>query len=809
MTWTLLPQPTPSPDLIAAAGGYPLAARLLAQRGMTTPEQARPFLDPDCYTPAPPGALTGVIEAAQLLAGTIRRGERILVWGDFDVDGQTSTSLLVAALRKLAGDEQIAYHVPNRFSEGHGIRVEKLARVLDDLPPVHLLLTCDTGISDGPGVAYAKTCGLTVVVTDHHDLTPEFIQLPPDAPLWGASAATAGAESVRQADAVVNPKFQAPDDPLRTLPGVGVAYKLIQQLYADVGRGGEEEEFLDLVALGIVADVAEQIHDARYLLQRGLARLRATRRIGLLALMNVAGLAPEKVDAESIGFQIGPRMNALGRLEDATVAVELLTTHDALRAGELATRMNRLNQERRVLTSQTAAAALNMIDRNPHLLDFSGLVLAHPAWHAGIVGIVASRMVEQFGKPAVLLLTPPDGPARGSARSIPSVDIGAAIAGCSELLMGHGGHPGAAGVTLEAANVDAFRRELSRQIELHQIPDAPTGLIIDAEASLADLNLELAEALQMLAPFGNGNPTPRFLTRGVTIEHDRRMGADGAHRRLTVSQAGAQQQVVWFHGGDAELPPGKIDLVYTLSINEYKGNRSLQLMFEGIRAAEPLSIQDQVDKADAPIQPMTVYDWRDRSVTVADLPENAQWYAEGVKLAMTAKDARHPAFASRLAITSRPDAPLVIWNAPPSLSLLRRLVEQSGARAVYLCAQESADDTLEGVLKQVAGMCKFALARDGLLTIDRMAARLGTAEEAVRVALLWLEQRGLITVAEWSPEDAPTDAVRIAPGGQARQDEELALRRARLEEELSEVRARRRFYRRARLQELGLESRAG
>jgi single-stranded-DNA-specific exonuclease len=805
MSWILLPPTEPSSELIAAVGGHPLVARLLAQRGFTTPEAAAPFLNADAYTAAAPAALIGVPEAAAQLQATIAAGDNILVWGDFDVDGQTSTSLLVAALRKLAGDERIAYHVPNRFTEGHGIGVEKLAEVLAGLPPTQLLLTCDTGIADAEAVGYAKAHGMTVVITDHHDLTTEFQGLTPGVDqLWGQDAADVGEASVRRADAIVNPKFQPADDPLRTLPGVGVAYKLIQQLYANLDHAGEEQEFLDLVALGIVADVAEQVHDTRYLLQRGLEQLRQTNRIGLLALMDVAGIVPDKVDAESIGFQIGPRMNALGRLEDATVAVDLLTTRDGLRAGELAAKMNRLNQDRRVLTSQTTKAALDMIARNPKLLEHNGLVLAHPGWHAGIVGIVASRLVEEFGKPTVLLLTPPGGPARGSARSIPSVDIGASIAAAGDLLIAHGGHPGAAGVTLEADKIDAFRRELSRQIELHQIPDAPTGLVLDAEVELDELNLELAEELQRLAPFGNGNPAPRFLTRGVTIERDQRMGKDGTHRRLTVRQDDATQQVVWFNGADVEIPSGPADLAYTLSINEYKGNRSLQLMFEGIRATV-VDARSTAPEIASARRGHVVHDLRGQTAAQDLFPKSASWYAEGIGLPVESKaKPGEIIFSPRHALRTTPDVPLIIWNAPPSLSLLHRLIEKSGARELYLCDHETTDDSLSAVLRQVAGMCKYALGQGGLFRIDQMAARLGTTESVIHESLLWLRDRGLIELLEWSPMGTSGDAVRVAPGDGAENRSEADLRQARLEEELSEVRARRRYYRTASLRELEL-----
>ncbi len=800
LPWNIRPPASPSAELIALTGGFPLVAQLLAQRGFTTAAAARAFLNPTFYQPAAPTALIGVEAAADLLHQAIRQRQKILVWGDFDVDGQTSTSLLVAALRKLAGQERVQFHVPNRFSESHGIRLPKLREKLDDKSfRPQVVLTCDTGITDAEAIAYAKEQGVTVIITDHHDLPAEFANLTPgqDA-LWGLGPQAQ--PMVRQADAIVNPKLQPPNDPLRTLPGVGVAYKLIQHLYTLADRSGEEQEFLDLVALGIVADVAEQVHDARYLLQLGLEKLRTTQRFGLLALMEVARLDQKTVTADSIGFQLGPRMNALGRLEDATVAVELLTTRDVMRASQLANKMERLNQERRLLTSQITKAALEMLEREPSLLDYNGLVLAHEAWHAGIVGIVASRLVEEVGKPAVLLIKEPGQPARGSARSIPGVDIGAAIAACSPLLLTYGGHPGAAGVSLLPENIDRFRRELDRQIDLHRDESAPRGLQIDLETTLESLNLDLAGALQQLAPFGNGNPTPHFLSRQLTVRSDHRLGREGAHRKLQVQGAGgAQQSVIWFHGGDAELPTGPIDLVYTLGINDYRGERSVQLSLVAIRPAEadPLLVSERSAPATR-----TLHDLRGERIRLAELPSPAQanWYAEGNQLGDQATEIE---FAPRTALVAGAvAAPLVLWSVPPSASLLQWLIKSAAPETIYVCGQLTSDDTLQAVVRQVASMCKYALSRDGLLNIDRMAARLGLTERVIRHSLLWLDRRGLITIVDWENPEMASDVVRIGPGRGERQDEEADLLQADLEAELAEIRAYRRYFLRARISEL-------
>ncbi|MBK8047954.1 MAG: hypothetical protein IPK16_12960 [Anaerolineales bacterium] len=806
-SWRVQPIITPSPELLATVGGHPLVAQLLAQRGIDTPEKAIPFLDPDQYSPAPPDALIGVENAADLLYRALQQSRHVLVWGDFDVDGQTSTALLVTALRDLASKlntwSEIRFHVPNRFKESHGIKVDSLQACLaEEGASIDLLVSCDTGIAEGPAVGFAKDQGLTVVITDHHDLSPEFQGLRPTVdPLWGLDAATAGTNSVRRADAVVNPKFQPPGDPLRTLPGVGVAFKLVQKLYALAGYSGEEDFLLDLVALGIVADVAEQVHDARYLLQRGLERLRTTQRIGLKALMHQSRVDPASLNAESIGFQLGPRMNALGRLEDATLSIELLTTNDALRAGELAAKLERLNQERQLLTRQITAAALEMVDQHPELLQFNALVLDNPHWHAGVVGIVASKLVEQFGKPTVMLLRPPGDRARGSARSAPGVDIGAAIAACSHLLLTHGGHPGAAGVSLLPENINAFRRALSDQIPLHRDDSVQTGLVVDAELAPQDLDMELVNELTRLAPFGQGNPMPILATNHLEVVEDRRIGREGTHRRLAVRAAGTEGPpvlpVIWFHGADAELPAGPLDLAYTLGINEYKGERTLQLTYVASRASRP----PEGDLALPAPGHIPAVDLRQTTVDLMALPRvtAATWYAEGTALATG--DQSVPYSPRQQATTAVPGRPLVVWSTPPSAEIWEWLKSTAQPDVIHLVARSTGNDTPPAVLRAVASTVKYAIGHfEGLLDIGRIAGRLGLTEASVRQALLCLQAEGMIEIVDWGEGDA----VRIATGAGRVQAEAKKKHFNELKDLLLEIRAYRRFFQRATFDELGI-----
>ncbi|MEP6987257.1 MAG: single-stranded-DNA-specific exonuclease RecJ, partial [Chloroflexota bacterium] len=427
------PVPLTVPDeLLQAVGGHVVVAERLVRQGIMTPLAAETFLSPAAYKPASPYEMPDMDRAVTRLQKAIAEHEHILVWGDFDVDGQTSTALLVSALKDLGA--QVVYHIPNRFTEGHGIHLPTLNILLKD---IDLLLTCDTGITANSAIHLAHMHHVDVVITDHHAL-PYILP---------------------EAEAIINPMLLHEGHPLRELPGVGTAYQLVRALYDET----PSDHLLDLVALGIVADVMVQVDDTRYWLQRGLEVLRNAPRPGIQAILERAEINPPDLTESDIGFSIGPRLNALGRLADANPAVELLTTSDKSIITERVNELEGLNQKRRFLTRQVYEGAQQKIEADDSLLKYAALVVSGEGWHSGVVGIVASRLAEDYACP-VIIFSENEGLLSGSARSVAGCNIIEAIRSQSSLLKTFGGHNMAAGLSLPTENLFEFRRGLSSYV---------------------------------------------------------------------------------------------------------------------------------------------------------------------------------------------------------------------------------------------------------------------------------------------------------------------------------------------------------
>ena len=699
----------------AAIGGHPLVAGTLVGRGFGDLEAARAFLDPARYQPASPDELPNLTRAVERLGAAIRRGETICVWGDFDVDGQTATTLLVSTLKELGA--VVRHHIPHRERESHGVNLPVLRRLIGE--GMNLLLTCDTGIDAHQALDVAHAHGVDVVVTDHHDLPPE---LP-------------------QALAVVNPKMLPGDHPLHQLPGVAVAYEVAQGLYSAAGRPAAAEWYLDLVALGIVADVAVQTGDTRYLLQRGLEALRHSQRLGLQAVIQSAGLSGQRLTEEHIGFVLAPRLNALGRLADANAAVELLTTEDLSRARILAAELEGLNARRKLLCDQVTGSALAQIERDPSLLEYGGLVLNHPTWPAGVVGIVASRLAERFNRPTILIATPDGQPGRGSARSVEGVNITAAIAAHQDMVGSFGGHPMAAGLSIDPERIPDFRRALSGTLlemvgEVRERPSLP----IAGYLSLGELTLDLVDQLERLAPFGAGNRPLTLASRDLSLLSHTPVGRNKEHRQLIVQDSGGTaQKVIWWNGAGWPLPEGRFDMACAVRASDYRGQREVQVEWVDARPIEEPAV---TLVAEAPA--VEVVDHRgdpdpvERLAQLRSGPDVQVWSeGEGGRIERAGLDRYQLG----------PSSALVIWTAPPGPDELQAALEQVSPETVFLFASDPGLDTPEGFLKRLAGLVKHALGgREGRVKVSQLAAATAHRQVTVRAGVDWLAARGHIAV---------------------------------------------------------------
>jgi single-stranded-DNA-specific exonuclease len=778
-TWIEPPDVTVPEALQTAVGGHPLVAMTLARRGMTSVSAALAFLDPALYASTPATDLPGLPQAVERTEEAIRKGQATCVWGDFDVDGQTATAILVGALRDLGAE--VSYHVPVRETESHGVNLPVLRQIIEG--GTRLVLTCDTGITAHEAVSYAQSQGVDVVVTDHHQ--------PP--------------ELLPTARAIVNPKLVQSDHPLYDLPGAGVAYKLAEALYARTQGFGPEaaSRHLDLVALGIVADLAVQRCDTRFLLQRGLAALRETPRLGLRLLAESAGLDLARITEEHISYMLAPRLNAVGRLANANVAVELLTLGEAggstpersvselTRTRILVDQMEALNARRKLLCDQVYAAAEAQIAGDRELQRAPALVLSNPSWPAGVIGIVASQLVDRYGKPAVLIAAPPGQVARGSARSVEGCNITDAIAAHADLLAAFGGHPMAAGLSIAPERIPEFSRALSRTVGAMLAAAGVIPLLrIDGCLRLGELSLPLVEDLARLAPFGPGNPPLTLVSTGLEIVQQRTVGRNDEHRLLTVSDAdGAQAQVIWWDGAREEAPTGRIDLAYAVRASDYRGAREVEIVWIDARPSAPGS-PGEIAPARAAIE---ITDYRMERAPLQILErlrhggDLAVW-REG----MAAADIR----GHDRTTLPRADA-LAIWTAPPGPAELRAALERVIPVRVCLFGVDPDLDRPEPFTRRLVGLVKYALsAHGGRTTLSSLAAATAQREITVFAALEWLAARGDIRMQREGDNLVFLKGPRRT-GQEQPFEAEIARIRARLEALLAETAAYRAFFRSA------------
>jgi single-stranded-DNA-specific exonuclease len=562
--WQLAP-PAPEDHLARFPQLSPLIVQLLYNRGVTTPQDVRDFLA-GARPEDNPFRLKGMNQAVTRLRQAIRQGEAVAIYGDFDADGVTATALLVDVLSALGA--RVKPYIPHRVDEGYGLNTDALSQLASQ--GVGVVVTVDCGIRAIAEVSYGRKLGLDFIVTDHHSVGEE---LPP-------------------ALAIINPKQPDCRYPFKDLAGVGVAFKLAQALLranrqVPVAQGElslNEEDLLDLAALGTVADLVPLLGENRSLVRRGLERLNAPRRLGVRAMIAQAGLKLGQIDATAIGFILGPRLNAAGRIDDATTSYDLLTCRSPDEAANLAQELEELNRQRQRLTVETLERVREQVliaGEDEKLFFATG-----GDFLAGIVGLVAGRLTEEFYRPAVVVELGPE-ESHGSARSIPEFNITAALDQCSDLLVKYGGHAAAAGFTVGNDNLEALRERLkeiaARQLEGVEL--TPT-LPIDAEVELSEVDWPTQALLTKLEPCGYANPAPLLLSRRAIVRGARAVGAEGRHLKLTLSDGQSIKDAIAFRQGHwiHDLPGHKnIDVVYSLEVNEWNGEERLQLNVKDLR----------------------------------------------------------------------------------------------------------------------------------------------------------------------------------------------------------------------------------
>ena len=589
-------------------------ANLVYQRGIQTEEALRDFLEPSLDQLHDPYELHDMDKAVTRIRQAIENYEQILVYGDYDADGMTSASIVKEALEQLGAECQV--YLPNRFTDGYGPNASVYKYFIEN-QGISLIVTVDNGVAGHEAIELAQSMGVDVIVTDHHSM-PEVL---PDA------------------YAIIHPEHPEASYPFKYLAGCGVAFKLATALLEEV-----QVELLDLVAIGTIADMVSLTDENRILVKYGLSVLKNTQRIGLQELFKIAGIQENEVDEETVGFQIAPRLNALGRLDDPNPAIELLTGFDEEEARDIALMINQKNEERKEIVQKIYDEAKTMVDLNKPVQ-----VLAGEGWNPGVLGIVAGRLLEELHQPVIVLNIEND-LAKGSARSIEAVDIFEALDPHRDLFVAFGGHAGAAGMTLEASKLEALSQVLVAYIEDNQVDlSTKNELFLDEELSLPDLTLETLKNFEKLAPFGMDNKKPIFYLKDFKVENSRTMGAGNTHLKLKISQANVAFEVVAFGLGNlaTEFSQTKnLELAVTLSVNKWNGQTSLQLML-----------------VDARVNGIQLFNIRGKN---APLPENVPVLR----------------FSEEMPNLEKSRA-VVVYDLPERLNQLKVIIQQGHFEAIY------------------------------------------------------------------------------------------------------------------------------
>lgn len=541
-------------------------ARLLALRGIESYDGAKSFFRPENQELYDPFLMKDMEAGASRLADAVCSHHRVMIYGDYDVDGTTASSILYIFLKQFGID--VHYYIPHRFKEGYGINPDGIQHAIDI--EADLIVSVDCGITAVQEAKVARENGIDLIICDHHTVGDE----------------------IPEANAVLDPKRPDCNYPFDGLSGAGVGFKLIQGTVRKLGLPEtHSDQFLDLVAISIASDIVPIVDENRYLMRKGLKLINTEPRIGIKALLNRIKIPPGSVTTSTIVFSIGPRINAAGRMGDATAAVELMISDDETRADRYASELEEINIRRRTTDSETMEQAVEMLESDFNVDNLSTMVLHHPEWHLGVIGIVASRLVDAYYRPTIMLSTV-DGKIKGSARSIKGFNIYNALKKCEDLLEQFGGHEYAAGMTLDAENLDEFRDRMN-QIAYQKLSDNDflPELQIDSELNLENVNPKFWKLLSQFEPFGPGNLRPVFVSKDVCIEGVPSIVGNG-HLKFKVRQNGsAVIDVIGFNMHEylpmlRRCDSGRMDVAYVLEENYWNGKRSIQMRLKDIRVED-------------------------------------------------------------------------------------------------------------------------------------------------------------------------------------------------------------------------------
>ena len=626
------------------------------------------------------------------------------------MDGQTSTTILVDGLRSLGAD--VVFHIPVRANESHGIQLKSLQRFLGADKP-GLIITCDTGITEFESLDYLAAAGIDTIITDHH--TPS--------------------ERLPSSFAVINPRFLSQDHPFYPLAGVGTAFQLIRALFILDKKDYLADAYFDLVALGTIADLADLTGENRFYARSGLSLLSEHPRQAFKTIAKLADFRSPVINESHIGFLFAPRLNALGRLGDANPAVKFLLSNNEMDVLNFASELEELNTRRKIASDMVFKSAVELLEKKRELLQYPVIVLEREKWEPGVVGIAASRLVEKYNKPAILLNSQ-DGIAAGSARSIEGVNIIKAIQENNQYLIKFGGHPMAAGLSMAVENISAFREGLSRSVSLMSTSLVPEKTIgIDAYLPFHNINEDLLQETEQLAPFGPGNPPVVLVSKNLEIENAAFIGKSREHRKLVIKdQEGNSHNAIWWGSADLIPPEGLFDLAYYLRRDDFRSKGEVLLEWLDFREVDTDTIEVRPEKSK-----FIVHDYRTAPNQVEILENLASetellFWAEGIKIDQVNISTRNQLKKIRK---------LAMLVSPPNRDILMKIIEKADPSEVYLFNLSSIDDSFNSVMKKLIGLLNFCIShKSGKTSLPDLEAALGQGTNVVVKGLEFLREKG-------------------------------------------------------------------